>query len=88
MPFFSKFKSKGTQPAKGKGQNDQAEKRPADTQLVKPRWQGSWTSKEVVPEEVEELVHACTAEMKLRGMWRLSRQSVMIWILTKGQPMR
>lgn len=70
MPFFSKFKSKGSQPAKVKGHTQRVEdKVPTETQPVQPKWQTSWASKEVVPDEVEELVHACTAEMKLRGTW-------------------
>jgi hypothetical protein len=69
MPFFSRFKNKGAQPAsKGKGQSDLANGKGAEPH--KPRWQATWNSKQVVPEEVEELIHACTAEMKTRGMWQ------------------
>jgi len=64
MPLFSRLKNKGAQPAsKSKGQTEAA---PAATP-VKSRYQATWNSKAVDPSEVEELVHACTAEMKSRG---------------------
>jgi ribosome assembly protein YihI (activator of Der GTPase) len=72
MPFFSRFKNKGAQPSsKGKSHSEHANG--SATEPRKPKWQASWNSKSVVPEEVEELVHACTAEMKKRGMlfWAL-----------------
>lgn len=63
MPLFSRFKNKGAQPAsKNKNAADAGSIAPQP-----PRWQSTWNSKTVVPEEVEELVHACTAEMKSRG---------------------
>jgi hypothetical protein len=34
----------------------------------KPRWEEAWSRKEVQPEEVQELIHICTQEMKSRGM--------------------
>jgi hypothetical protein len=33
-----------------------------------PKWEESWTRKDVQPEEVQELIHVCTEEMKSRGM--------------------
>jgi hypothetical protein len=66
MPLFSRFKNKGAQTSKSKTQADLANGRPAAP--VRPRWETTWNSKEVVPEEVQELVHACTAEIKSRGM--------------------
>lgn len=66
MPFFSRFKNKGAQPAsKSKTTSDFTNGKP--TAPYKPRWQASWNSKSVEPEDVEELIHACTAEMKSRG---------------------
>ena len=67
MPLFSKFRSKSSQNTKNvKPQPDFASNGVTPTP-VKPRYQATWTSTNVVPEEVEELVHGCTAEMKLRG---------------------
>jgi hypothetical protein len=34
----------------------------------KPKWEEAWSRKEVEPEEVQELIHVCTQEMKSRGM--------------------
>jgi hypothetical protein len=71
MPFFSSiFKSKdGSRSAKaGKnGDND------ANGQVAqpKPRWEESWTRKQVEPEEIQELIHVCTQEMKTRGEYPL-----------------
>ncbi|KXL46034.1 hypothetical protein M433DRAFT_67457 [Acidomyces richmondensis BFW] len=65
MPLFSRFKSKGAQPAKSKTQADLTNGKPAAPQ--KPRWESSWNSKNVDPEEVQELIHFCTAEMKSRA---------------------
>ena len=64
MPFFSRFKHKGG-PAVSRPKTDGDSSRPAVQQ--RPRYQSSWNSATVVPEEVEELVHACTLEMKSRG---------------------
>lgn len=68
MPFFSKvFKSRDAHSAAGKSRNHTA---PANGDLVapvKPTFVASWNSKEIDPEEVEELIHACTLEMKSRA---------------------
>ncbi|KAK3716699.1 multicopy suppressor of a budding defect [Vermiconidia calcicola] len=66
MPFFSRFKNKGAQPA-SKGRNEANGVNGMHTGPQRPRWQSTWSSKEVVPEEVEELIHTCTAEMKSRA---------------------
>ncbi|KXT02629.1 hypothetical protein AC579_5451 [Pseudocercospora musae] len=64
MPLFSRFKNRGAQPASKKaGDADHA--RPPVAQPA--RWQSRWESKTIVPEEIAELVHLCTAEMKLRA---------------------
>jgi hypothetical protein len=34
---------------------------------VGPRWEEAWSRKEVTPEEVQELIHECSQEMKSRG---------------------
>ena len=66
MPLFSRFKNKGAQPASKKNGADLANGHLAASS--KPRWTSNWNSKAVDPEEVEELIHACTAEMKKRGI--------------------
>ena len=33
----------------------------------KPLWDDAWTRKEVEPEEIQELLRACTYELKSRG---------------------
>jgi hypothetical protein len=35
----------------------------------KPKWEESWSRKDVRPEEVQELIHVCTQEMKSRGVF-------------------
>ena len=70
MPLFSRFKNKGAQSTpKSKGQTGTASTNgtPVTPKPQKPRWQSTWNSTTVVPEEVEELIHVCTAEMKSRG---------------------
>lgn len=67
MPLFSKLRGKSAQNVKAKQQPD-----PANSVVAappKPRYVSTWTSSEIVPGEVEELVEVCTAEMKLRGMF-------------------
>ena len=66
MPLFSRFKNKGAQPAlKDKSSADRINGHlPAPS---KPRWVSNWNSKSIEVEEVEELIHACTTEMKSRG---------------------
>ncbi|KAF1940252.1 hypothetical protein EJ02DRAFT_237327 [Clathrospora elynae] len=63
MPFFKNvFKSKDGQ---------RAAKADASTEPLaapKPRWEESWTRKDVAPEEIQELVHVCTQEMKSRAL--------------------
>lgn len=61
MPFFSKvFKSK-----------DDATKKSAPvtngTPVAKKQWSDAWIRTRVDPEEVAELLHACTKEIKSRG---------------------
>ena len=68
MPLFSRLRAKGSQPtSKSKTGSDLTN----GNALPKPKYQSNWSSKSVVPEEVEELIHICTAEMKSRGMARL-----------------
>ncbi|KAF2157718.1 hypothetical protein K461DRAFT_290008 [Myriangium duriaei CBS 260.36] len=66
MPFFSKvFKSKDGAPSTSKRNVHDANVSHAPP--PKPRFASSWDSNEVIIEEVEELVHACTVELKSRA---------------------
>ncbi|KAI4685305.1 uncharacterized protein J4E84_006032 [Alternaria hordeiaustralica] len=61
MPFFknvfhSKDKQKGAKAA------------PEPVAPPKPRWEESWTRKDVAPDEIQELIHVCTQEMKSRAL--------------------
>lgn len=61
MPFFKHvFKSKD--PSRS-GSKADASSEPAP----RPRWEDAWSRKDVAPEEIQELVHVCTQEMKSRG---------------------
>lgn len=66
MPLFSRFKSKGAHGA-SKNKNQAGHPNGDAAAPLSTRWQASWNSNVVVPEEIEELVHVCTAEMKSRG---------------------
>jgi hypothetical protein len=64
--FFSRKKTKDgatkvTKVKKGAQQNAS----PAVPE--KPRWEDAWTRKTVEPEEIQELLHGCTVELKSRG---------------------
>ncbi|KAF2789805.1 hypothetical protein K505DRAFT_365289 [Melanomma pulvis-pyrius CBS 109.77] len=68
MPFFSSiFKSKdGSRSAKaGSNGNSDANGQVAQ---AKPRWEDAWSRKDVAPEEIQELIHVCTQEMKTRAL--------------------
>ncbi|KAF1975793.1 hypothetical protein BU23DRAFT_552267 [Bimuria novae-zelandiae CBS 107.79] len=64
MPFFKKvFGSKdAARAAKAGNANSQPVAPP------KPRWEESWTRKDVAPDEIQELIHVCTREMKSRAL--------------------
>jgi hypothetical protein len=67
MPgFFSRLKGKdGPQkPSKSKKNASQA---PVEQVAAKPKWEDAWLRKTVDPEEVQELLHGCTLELKSRG---------------------
>lgn len=68
MPLFGGlFKSKdGSKSSKAKNQTTQA---PVAAQQY-PAWQESWERTTVATDEIHELVHLATQEMKARGMLR------------------
>ncbi|KAI8940436.1 hypothetical protein NX059_004124 [Plenodomus lindquistii] len=64
MPFFKNvFKSKDPSRSGSKVGHDTEPVAPP-----KPRWEDSWSRKHVAPDEIQELVHVCTQEMKSRGL--------------------
>jgi hypothetical protein len=71
MPFFKNvFKSKDGSRASSKAAK-YGDQQPAAP--PKPRWEESWSRKEVAPAEIQELIHVCTQEMKSRGMCNAPR---------------
>ncbi|KAF2277430.1 uncharacterized protein EI97DRAFT_291834 [Westerdykella ornata] len=67
MPFFKNvFRSK-----EGPRSSSKAAKY-ADHDAIpnqsKPRWEDAWSRKDVAPEEIQELVHVCTHELKSRAV--------------------
>ncbi|KAL4918767.1 hypothetical protein BDW62DRAFT_180313 [Aspergillus aurantiobrunneus] len=65
MPSFSRFfRSKDSSAAK-KGSKSPA---PVDTGPAKPIWTDAWQRTEVAPEEVHQLLRACTQELKVRAL--------------------
>ncbi|KIW83421.1 hypothetical protein Z517_02666 [Fonsecaea pedrosoi CBS 271.37] len=63
MPFFSKvFKSKD-----GQGKRTAAPVANGDSHK-KPQWSDAWARTRVDPDEVSELLHLCTAELKSRAL--------------------
>jgi hypothetical protein len=62
MPFFSKVFGRDAK-AKSRKQADLAQ----HVAPPKLKWEEAWSRKEVAPEEVHELIHICTQEMKSRG---------------------
>lgn len=68
MPFFSRvFKSKDASAVNGKNKAHAPHGNGYTPAPAKPRYVSTWTSKEVDPAEIEELVHVCTLEMKSRA---------------------
>ncbi|KAF2013131.1 hypothetical protein BU24DRAFT_230920 [Aaosphaeria arxii CBS 175.79] len=67
MPFFKNvFKSKDGPRSASKGGKYTEQSGPVPP--PKPRWEDAWSRKDVAPEEVQELVHGCTQEMKSRAL--------------------
>ncbi|KAL1310699.1 hypothetical protein AAFC00_000958 [Neodothiora populina] len=68
MTFFSRvFKHKDASGAASKRHPQASPINGHAVVPVKPKFTATWTSKEVDPEEVRELIHACTLEMKSRA---------------------
>jgi hypothetical protein len=66
MPsFFSRLKGRDGPSKVKKG----AQQAAIDAAPAKPRWEDAWTRKTVEPQEVQELLHGCTVELKARGTY-------------------
>jgi hypothetical protein len=64
MPsFFSRLKGRDGPSKVKKGAQQPA----IDAGPPKPRWEDAWSRKSVDPQEVQELLHGCTVELKARG---------------------
>ena len=72
MPFFSKvFRAKdgaGAGAAASSSPSASALEQGAGYAPPKPRWEDAWLRTEVDPDEVQQLLHGCTVEVKSRGM--------------------
>jgi hypothetical protein len=66
MPsFFSKFKKDGE--GKAAGKNKKGQQAPIEAPPPRKLWTDAWTRSTVEPEEIQELLHGCTVELKSRG---------------------
>ena len=64
MPsFLSRLKSRDGSRKKKNGMQNLT-----DALAKKPKWDDAFTRQSVEPEEIHELLHICTAELKARGM--------------------
>lgn len=66
MPFFKNvFKSRdGSRSASKTGKHGDNNAVPTP----KPRWEDAWSRKDVAPDEIQELIHVCTQELKARAL--------------------
>jgi hypothetical protein len=68
MPFFKNvFKSKEGSRFASKAGKYADQQNGGPVVPPKPRWEEAWSRKDVAPEEIQELIHVCTQEMKSRG---------------------
>ncbi|OJJ99410.1 hypothetical protein ASPACDRAFT_52783 [Aspergillus aculeatus ATCC 16872] len=65
MPFFTRvFRSKDANTPKKNAKTSEVE----DQGPAKPTWTDAWQRTAVAPEEVQELLHGCTQELKARAL--------------------
>ena len=78
MPgLFSRLKGKDSKSKKKNGANDHG-----GFLASKPTWDDAWTRKFVEPEEIEELLHFCTDELKARGTNQGSNRTALSYFAT------
>ncbi|KAF2187065.1 hypothetical protein K469DRAFT_122696 [Zopfia rhizophila CBS 207.26] len=69
MPFFKNvFRSKDGPRSASKASKYAGQDDGGPVAQSKPRWEDAWSRKDVAPEEIQELVHVCTQEMKSRAL--------------------
>ncbi|KAJ9646615.1 hypothetical protein H2199_002664 [Coniosporium tulheliwenetii] len=68
MPFFSRVFKHRDGPRASSKLDKHANGNDSAVALPKPRWEDAWSRKEVAPEEIQELIHVCTQEMKSRAL--------------------
>ena len=75
MPFFSKvFKGKDVSASKASLSVDGPTS--GSINPLRSAWEDAWKRTEVSPNEVQELIHICTQELKSRGMHRSQKEVV------------
>jgi hypothetical protein len=78
MPgFFSRLKGRDGPSKVKKGAQQPA----IDAAPPKPRWEDAWSRKSVEPQEVQELLHGCTVELKARGTNMIDIDSIPLSVL-------
>ncbi|KAF2467550.1 uncharacterized protein BDR25DRAFT_344905 [Lindgomyces ingoldianus] len=68
MPFFKNVFRSRDGPRSSSRAAKHADHSDGPAALPKPRWEESWSRKEVAPNEIQELIHVCTQEMKSRAL--------------------
>lgn len=69
MPFFRNvFKSREGSRSASKAGKYADQQNGGPVVPPKPRWEEAWSRKDVAPEEIQELIHFCTQEMKSRAL--------------------
>ena len=74
MPSFTRFFKSKDAGAKSKQPKSTPQRQP-QLQPSKPKWDDAWTRKSVHAEEIRELLHVCSQEMKSRGTDRRNGNS-------------
>ncbi|KAF1981015.1 hypothetical protein K402DRAFT_425764 [Aulographum hederae CBS 113979] len=68
MPFFSRVFGNKDSKAASKAKKGAAQDNGGPVAPRKLKWEDAWSRKDVAPEEIQELVHECTQEMKSRAL--------------------
>ena len=81
MGVFSRVFKKGDSAASSRAQSRAARDGPQPVQVQPKRYEDAWARKDVGADEVQELLHMCTQELKSRGQAALAvfARTVLIW---------
>lgn len=71
MGVFSRVFRKGDSSSSSRATSRAARDGPEPVQTKPKRYEDAWARKEVGADEVQELLHVCTQEMKSRGLFTL-----------------